>query len=1796
MAPFDSAFNTKISPQIDGQVPDYIQADHPIFVEFLRQYYRFLESAQIDIDGTIDQVLLETLSPNFLVLDSTDLFDSNSESKIVFESGSGTTGKFEIGETITGSTSKATATILVDNDEQLFITANQRFIEGETITGTTSGATSTLNKYRANPVQNIQQLLEYADPDNTVDHFLSAFRDSFMESIPLSLASGVSKRNLIKQIRDLYAAKGTSEGHKLFFRIFLGQEATITYPAKYMLRMSDGNWSNPVAIRCTSDSQGALPDEMLGQEVTGASSGTTAQIISVSSFNQGTDAVVEFSLRKDSIQGTGFTASETISGVSTSGDFTMQFTIQSIVLSVTAGEFGGILYSIGDSVTLDTAIGNGVASAKVSEIKPGSISDIHVDASGSGYNIGDGVKFTNSSSDSSISDARAFVSVTGGRLSTEDAIDGTPEVLVQESATKTSFIKNRTLLDGTSIATAVGEPYAVFGTDRRFSDAQTYYYPLYLSEARAKAKDTDNGQATFFIFDQVPGGVFWMPSNNINTAKSSYDTSLYNLFVSTTAALDDGFALRLESGNVATGMDSETDSNTESILGDLVVSETESLARDVYGTDTDGIILEESTLSLDESSEVNRIFVVNNGGGYTALPSLTVSSVNGTNAELVALTDDIGSISEIEVTDAGFKYATAPDVTANTNLILKDVTGTFGTGNSLRTHQGSVVSFDPSVNKLSINSTPTNRLTAEQSEATNDGITLEDFDIVEPGRPDHGPVNQIYKVNDEFGSGFLLDGFSEEGQGIAIESFEIGQILSEALEVNVDQISMEISDMDALLDEGIELESGSAVPTDSSGKFLLNSHRPKSFRGNERFEDHVKLQDEAAGTNIFGEQEDGVLLFDFSVDDVGSNISLEIQTSGGSDLANYNIMLEKSTENDGDKLELDGSQFSVGDRVEYQLDTSIVFGNNTDSILLENSLPDGNGSPSYLVNEDQGNVILINTTGGVDSNLDAGDKLLQIVQDVSEISNHGQSIKHSNTPNGRLLGEGLDTFVTEDSPVNNLNVNVLEQGSILYDVAVFPGDEDGFGNIIDSDGNKILNEHSGQNMLIDGTDSSATDAGSQILMENETGTDQVILNQTQSDGTDSGDEVVMEDAFNVIGDTITDSSGASAKIIGQGTARGVAQIGTTITKPGGYLNTDSRIDEDIIRIQDSYFYQQFSYEVKVGAVLSDYINELKASVHPAGFLPFGKVSLATSIAVNLGTAAAGVIDYTGDDTFTPELASLFGVVFGETLQMTTAIREGVLDTTGGSSIFDTIIQENGVAIGDLILEETDGDNLQFESGLDIAAENSQSSGDGSILLDAGAGSGRLLAETALGENGIAKRSLSHVTTLKVRPEIKVPKTSYGAPLASGILPGSIFFDQPMIQLEDGMRTSLPAIMKDNLILDGTDKNGTDAGDKIAHESDLNEQSGIKLSDLSGLSINDLVEFDTIGFTEPAGTLKTNEGGIVFEQSAASDELVLEDYMHFILEGGRLSDVLLLENGHTLLQESNSQPFTLEDNLQSFPDGTNELTHIRLETATDSTGHLLGEGIQAGDNSINIVLDGQLNRGEKLLTEGSKIEFEDSTNQGSIPEGNFGNRNITQFTREARISSITPTNRLSLQDEFEIGLNVALEDDSGVIIFNGTSAVLDIEGQILLDGTDSAKTDAGDKVILDASAASTDVGENLLLDSTGGRDLGDKLVMFDTIHNTVVGNEGGFFLLNGTDGDGTNAGDELLLEKAGALGLGTLSFLQQNSINIANGLASETGGLQLPVSEADAGEGVAVVTNFDSTLGTFDSTQTTFDAA
>ena len=275
MAPFDNPpsgdLTTKISTQVDGQLPDFIQSDHPIFSKFLKSYYEYLESGELRVKVTIDNLILELETESHVL--------APDGSKVVLESGAGTDGKFVVGETITGATSKSTAKILVDDlgntTPRLFITSQQKFITGETVTGGTSNASAVITRYRGNPVQNIQQLLDYADTDNTIYDFLDNFRDEFMNAIPKTLAAGVDQRNLIKNIRELYRAKGTSEGHKIFMRMLLGEDPELLYPNQYMMRASAGNWNNRTIMR-VAPGVNVIADEVVGQKITGQTSQATA--------------------------------------------------------------------------------------------------------------------------------------------------------------------------------------------------------------------------------------------------------------------------------------------------------------------------------------------------------------------------------------------------------------------------------------------------------------------------------------------------------------------------------------------------------------------------------------------------------------------------------------------------------------------------------------------------------------------------------------------------------------------------------------------------------------------------------------------------------------------------------------------------------------------------------------------------------------------------------------------------------------------------------------------------------------------------------------------------------------------------------------------------------------------------------------------------------------------------------------------------------------------------------------------------------------------------------------------------------------------------------------------------------------------------------------------------------------------------------------------------------------------------------------------------------------------------------
>ena len=361
-----NVLNNKVSTHIDAQLPEFIQADHPLFSKFVKAYYQFLESAELTFSETNNYVRQETQSVNFVL-------DENGDQVVLEDSES----KFTVGEILTGQTSGATATILVDyvdNNKRLFVSSQNQFILGENVSGNISNSSGTIQTYRPNPVSSIQQLLNYTNVDSTIFKFLDNFRDAFLEGVVDNLADGVDKRKLIKNVRDLYISKGTRKGHELFFRLLLNEEPIIEYPTDRMLRVSDGLWSIRDIMRAKPLNGSA--SELVGQTITGQSSSATAIVTSSVSFRENAKDVVELELDPVTITGV-FEENEVVFGTSTVTDQTVSFQPYSIVTGSTVSN-GGAYYTADQVVNL-SATGSQTATAKVQTVSRGVVDEIVID-------------------------------------------------------------------------------------------------------------------------------------------------------------------------------------------------------------------------------------------------------------------------------------------------------------------------------------------------------------------------------------------------------------------------------------------------------------------------------------------------------------------------------------------------------------------------------------------------------------------------------------------------------------------------------------------------------------------------------------------------------------------------------------------------------------------------------------------------------------------------------------------------------------------------------------------------------------------------------------------------------------------------------------------------------------------------------------------------------------------------------------------------------------------------------------------------------------------------------------------------------------------------------------------------------------------------------------------------------------------------------------------------------------------------------------------------------------------------
>ena len=414
-------FKDKISSLIGSQVPDFVLEEHPKILKFLQTYYAFMESAELSVISiqSTDGILLETETnqTNLLLLDGTSIQADRTViddgDKLIYESSQ--FGKFTAGEIIVGQTSKATSTVITEDldNTRLFIVSQDKFLKGETIIGLSSNANAIVSNYKPNPVNTIQELLNFRDPDKVISNFLSQFRNEFLNTFPETLKDGTNKRSLIKNVKSLYKSKGTISGHKLFFKLLFGENSETIYPSEQLLRVSDGKWSTGKIMRVVN----TLGDtsRLISRSIEGVTSKATAIVENEVRYTLDSISVVEFTLNEDSIVGT-FVIGETVKGTEKDDDdifITGEITGIPIAKNIIAD---GAFETVNEQATI-TGGGLG-AVVQIKSLNSGSVQGDIIDQGGVNYNVGDSLVFNNANTNGG--GAAGFVSVVNGGVLNED--------------------------------------------------------------------------------------------------------------------------------------------------------------------------------------------------------------------------------------------------------------------------------------------------------------------------------------------------------------------------------------------------------------------------------------------------------------------------------------------------------------------------------------------------------------------------------------------------------------------------------------------------------------------------------------------------------------------------------------------------------------------------------------------------------------------------------------------------------------------------------------------------------------------------------------------------------------------------------------------------------------------------------------------------------------------------------------------------------------------------------------------------------------------------------------------------------------------------------------------------------------------------------------------------------------------------------------------------------------------------------------------------------------------------------
>ena len=182
-------------------------------------------------------------------------------------------------------------------------------------------------------------------------------------------------------------------------------------------------------------------------------------------------------------------------------------------------------------------------------------------------------------------------------------------------------------------------------------------------------------------------------------------------------------------------------------------------------------------------------------------------------------------------------------------------------------------------------------------------------------------------------------------------------------------------------------------------------------------------------------------------------------------------------------------------------------------------------------------------------------------------------------------------------------------------------------------------------IVLNGTDGSSTNAGGKIQRD-----DQVSASGSFETFDAATNILTLKEVTGTFDDKVTitgSTSGETARVRNynpQDTkASMTATVGTAIETDGSNTGVDGQLSESTKKVQDSLYYQDYSYIIKVGESITEWRDYLKSAIHPAGFYFQGEVAIKTQLNAKMKTGYTRISGLTETD----EVVEILSVIFSE---------------------------------------------------------------------------------------------------------------------------------------------------------------------------------------------------------------------------------------------------------------------------------------------------------------------------------------------------------------------------------------------------------------------------------------------------------------------------------------------------------------------------------------------------------------------